>query len=428
MDDSYVPEMPFSSYRWFWACKTPTEALNDPAVLFGVLRIISFLSGRGIRYNSNQFSEQLMRLSEDVSSTVDLRRRVGERNIIRNSGQYWSALGLIPAGRHGGLISITDFGADVATGVIDQGDFAALTIATFALPNEATYTDAEIRKWESHDLKIHPLRLILEVLQELYGKGEGWLTPREAAAVVVPMAAEKCPASEMAEYVVRFRNCPEALASWPNCTPGANDMRFIREYFLFLYNYGYVGANEGGLLVRDCSDARYEYLPELDFVITSLIKGNIASLVDLGGKPLDYIRQQDVSATVTSTVVRRRAQRPGQAQFRQGLLESIGECPITNVDLPDVLEAAHIKPHAYGGSMEVDNGWPMRVDVHRLFDSGKLRIRPDGHYGLIEFTDEAARRNYKELVNKAIMIPETTNLEYVQWRYDNYSVGMRIDE
>lgn len=423
-----MPKMPFSSYRWFWACKTPTEALNDPAVLFGVLRIISFLGGRSIRYSSMQFEEQLMRLSEDVSSTVDLRRRVGERNLIRNSGQYWSALGLIPAVRHGGKITITDFGADVATGVISQGDFAALTIMTFALPNKATYSEAEIKEWESRDLKIYPLRLILAVMKELFARGEGWITPREVAAVIIPMAAEKRSASDMAEYVVRYRSYPEAFSSWPNCTSGANDMRFVREHLLFLRNYGYVGVDEEGERAGDRFDERYWYLSELDFAITGLVEEDSASIIGFGDRALRYIRDREVSAAVMSTVVRRRAQRPGQAQFRQLLLQNVRECPITNVDLPDVLEAAHIKPHAYGGSMGLDNGWPMRVDVHRLFDSGKLRIRPDGRYGLIEFTDDTARRNYKELANKAIVIPETTNLEHVQWRYDNYTVGMRIDE
>ena len=70
----------------------------------------------------------------------------------------------------------------------------------------------------------------------------------------------------------------------------------------------------------------------------------------------------------------------------------------------------------------------MRVDVHRLFDAGKLRIRPDNHYGIIEFTDSGAERNYQNYANKAIIIPEQTNLDYVKWRYDNYLVGMRVNE
>lgn len=69
----------------------------------------------------------------------------------------------------------------------------------------------------------------------------------------------------------------------------------------------------------------------------------------------------------------------------------------------------------------------MRVDIHRLFDSGKLRVRPDGNYGVIEFTNPRAEKNYRELVGHAIKIPEQTNLEYVRWRYENYTVGMSVE-
>ena len=53
---SYVPRLPFDGYKWYWACKAPTEALNDPAVLLGVLRIIDNLADRGFRYSSPAFS------------------------------------------------------------------------------------------------------------------------------------------------------------------------------------------------------------------------------------------------------------------------------------------------------------------------------------------------------------------------------------
>ncbi|MCA9687151.1 MAG: HNH endonuclease, partial [Myxococcales bacterium] len=35
-----------------------------------------------------------------------------------------------------------------------------------------------------------------------------------------------------------------------------------------------------------------------------------------------------------------------------------------------VLDTAHIRPYADGGSHDIDNGLPLRVDLHRLFDRG----------------------------------------------------------
>ena len=373
MPDDYAPVKPFPSYKWYWASKQPTEALNDPAVLFGVLRIIAFLSGRGIRYNSAQFSEQLIRLNDDVSSTVSLSKRVGERNLIRNSGQYWSALGLIPADRRGGIITITDFGADVATSVIDQGDFAALTIASFALPNKATYSADEIDEWQAAGLMLYPFRLLLGIMQELQKFGSGWLTPREAARVVVPMAGERRDVRDIADRVLRFRERPELFADWPDCTPESNDMRFVREYFLFLSNYGFADVREDFGKGADRFDERYCYLPELEDVVTRLVEGDASPLAGYNAGTIDAIRMGGVSSTVVSTVARRRAQRPGQAQFRQSLLREIGKCPVTNVDLPEVLEAAHIKPHAPRRTLRQNR-------VHRRGHAEELpRPRRQGH-------------------------------------------------
>ena len=52
----------------------------------------------GLKYSSQEFADELVELSNDISDSigVDLARRTGERNIIRNSGQYWKAVGLIP--------------------------------------------------------------------------------------------------------------------------------------------------------------------------------------------------------------------------------------------------------------------------------------------------------------------------------------------
>ena len=43
------------------------------------------------------------------------------------------------------------------------------------------------------------------------------------------------------------------------------------------------------------------------------------------------------------------------------------------VNVPEILEAAHIKPFKYNGEDTVANGFAMRVDIHTLFDAGHLR-------------------------------------------------------
>lgn len=67
--------------------------------------------------------------------------------------------------------------------------------------------------------------------------------------------------------------------------------------------------------------------------------------------------------------------RQGQAGFRARLMDAYdGRCAISDCDLTDVLEAAHITPHSQGGQMETTNGLLLRADLHTLFDLHLLAI------------------------------------------------------
>ena len=85
--------------------------------------------------------------------------------------------------------------------------------------------------------------------------------------------------------------------------------------------------------------------------------------------------------------------------------------------MPEVLEAAHIKPFKYNGEDTVANGFAMRLDIHMLFDTGHLRISPDG---IVELSGRA-RMDYGALIPPRIVVPEFTNREFLQWRWDNYN-------
>ena len=92
------PALPFHEFKWKWASLQCTEGLNDPVVLLGVLFRMRELERRNanIKFSSDEFAEQMRALDSDIQGrgvNVNLRDRVGERNLIRNSGQYWRALG-----------------------------------------------------------------------------------------------------------------------------------------------------------------------------------------------------------------------------------------------------------------------------------------------------------------------------------------------
>ena len=92
-------------------------------------------------------------------------------------------------------------------------------------------------------------------------------------------------------------------------------------------------------------------------------------------------------------------------------------CVITNVTLPEVLEAAHIVPFKYHGEDTVANGLCMRMDIHQLFDSGHLRISVAGDV----FLTDRARMDYGALIPPSIRFPAVVNLDFVRWRWENYN-------
>jgi HNH endonuclease len=70
-------------------------------------------------------------------------------------------------------------------------------------------------------------------------------------------------------------------------------------------------------------------------------------------------------------------QRLGQGTFRMLVTDTYQKrCAITGEKVLPVLEAAHIKSVASGGTHRVDNGLLLRSDVHTLFDRGYLTVTP----------------------------------------------------
>lgn len=70
--------------------------------------------------------------------------------------------------------------------------------------------------------------------------------------------------------------------------------------------------------------------------------------------------------------------RVGQNTFRNNLLTRYGnQCAFTGSAPPEALEAAHLYSYAKTGVHEVDGGFLMRRDIHRLFDEGLLAVHPE---------------------------------------------------
>jgi hypothetical protein len=411
----YIPKLPFPGFKWKWASLQCTESLNDPVILLGVLFRMRKLENMSLKYSSQEFAHELQELSNDVKDSIgiDLAGRTGERNLIRNSGQYWRAVGLLEEGDRTGLIRLTDFGRRVADRDISQTEFAAITIQTFKLPNIKIQSAGECRNWLNNGIILYPLRLILNILKKLNSQGVSFITTEELIKIVIPLSSNpNVMIDDYVNFILWYRAKEIVLTGWPDCCPGANDERIAREYLLFLSNYGYLLKQEGS----NRFDEQYHYNDFLDSEIAGILEQKISdqSLIQAA----DQIKENEIAAEIEKKRIESNTRnRPNQAKFRKEVLSACKRCIITNVTMPEVLEAAHIKPFKYHGEDTIANGFAMRIDIHILFDSGHLRISDTGEIAL----STKARMDYGAAIPPCIVLPGFTNRDFLKWRWDNYN-------
>ena len=96
-----IPKKPFANYKWRWAVYTPTESLNDPPVFLGILRVLR--QNEFLKFSSPEVNSGLSIVQEETESTVNLVRST-DRNIFRNSGQYWKGLGMFEEAKRGQIV------------------------------------------------------------------------------------------------------------------------------------------------------------------------------------------------------------------------------------------------------------------------------------------------------------------------------------
>lgn len=421
-DKNFIPVKPFENFKWIWAAKTPTESINDPLVLLGVLFKLYGLAKKHVKFSSVEYAEAMQTLKKDLLSAnigANVAGRTGSRNLIRNSGQYWKALGLLPQKRTGGWVALTDFGNAVAERKISKTEFSAITIQTYALPNERIQSVKECSGWKRSNIKIWPLKIILSTLHELNelkigDVQQGWISPKELIKIIIPLSAYKdVQPKDYANFIYWCRTKQIDINAWPNCTLGKNDKRFAREYLLFLEHYGYVSTSEKKNK-REQYEQKFLYNADLDDEIMEILRVPQSELVDY-----ENMKNASIVNAVQNMERKkynRNKSRPYQAQFRRNLLAVSDRCLITRVRMKGLLEAAHIKPHKYNGPEEKGNGILLRRDIHYLFDSGNLRIDADGNVEI----SQAALEDYGRIIPERVVIPDYVDKEYLRWRWENY--------
>jgi hypothetical protein len=410
------PLKPFPDYKWRWATLTPTEGLNEPPFFLGVLRV--FRAHEGSAPSSAAISEGLSKVEREVAERVNSELRLvrsQKRNLIRNSGQYWKALGVLDSARTR-AVNLTPLGRAVADGLVTKDDFAALTIKMLTLPNEAILSSAELAVWKMHSLEIKPLELLMQILRwmgERFGAEQSFLTPEELVKIVVPLAGDsRSTQKEYLESLASFRLGSLDLTGWPDCAPESNDRRMAREFLLFLANYGLLemipGMKNANTQFRLKDVARSELNSFLDRpVLLTATRLEIAQTA----------RSSGASAVVErARITRSVSMIPRLAKFRRDVLKNYAEtCLVTGERIRETLEAAHIIPVEYQGSDALGNGICLRSDIHSLFDADLIRFRPDGR--LVVSGEVGASPNYRFLPTM-VAFPTFLLPEAIAWRWN----------
>ncbi|WP_181313882.1 HNH endonuclease [Phreatobacter cathodiphilus] len=103
-----------------------------------------------------------------------------------------------------------------------------------------------------------------------------------------------------------------------------------------------------------------------------------------------------------------RKDRPGQAAFRQAVIENYGgKCAVSGTGLPQLLEAAHIQPYVSPLSDHPQNGLCLRVDLHRLFDDGLISVSPELK---VEVSPRLAKSPYASLADRRLRTPSRSSV------------------
>ena len=363
----------------------------------------------------------MIELSRDLEGSginVNIAGRGGDRNLMRNSGQYWRALNLIPNVR-GGRIQITPFGKKVADNQITQSEFSATVLMTYTLPNPNIQSEAECKLWTDRGIKFQPLKLLLEITRGLSGilldKSQAYLTKEELIRIVIPLSAySNFKVNDYVEYIQLFRKGELDISNWANVCSRANDHRIAREFMLFLSYYGYFKIEK-----LNGKEAFY-YNFDIDDEILEILSKNIYT----DEQCLEFLRSSGVTLEAERKLIVSNIKRNGrgalQLKFRKNLFEVYPKCIISEISMPEVLIAAHIKPVEYNGGYDASNGFLMRTDLHLLFDANHLRIKPTSESIAEVEVDDITRNSYGFIIPSRIVLPDYVSRDSLKWRYDNY--------
>jgi predicted RNA-binding protein with PUA-like domain len=113
---------------------------------------------------------------------------------------------------------------------------------------------------------------------------------------------------------------------------------------------------------------------------------------------------EDARKRTAASIVQRR----GQSTFRQGLLQAYqGKCAVTECEVTEILEAAHIVPYQGTATNHMQNGILLRADLHTLFDMGLVGV--DAETMKVLVSSKLDGSEYASFQGKLLHLPDDAN-------------------
>jgi hypothetical protein len=253
-----APDYKYPDYRWYWASSQPVLEFNRLDIIIGVTKIIGEIGGRVI-YNSD-FKNKLVGLERDLNldpQQISKRPDDLSKNVIASAREYWQGPGILNTDN-----SLTILGQQVATELIDGDELAVEIIKTLRLPNENLpnrYTQDIISDWRSYNLEIRPLKLLIDILLNLfynYDQGTNtYISVDELVNIIIPIAADTpYDLNKYCNAILEKRSGSLDISGWPKYSSGGNeDKRLPKEFLVALKYWGFLEQVE----IKGADDTRY---------------------------------------------------------------------------------------------------------------------------------------------------------------------------
>lgn len=329
------------------------ESSWDSDFWLGVLRILSRHAGENLRdLNSPVFSDLEREFPDDA-----WKRDGNDGSFFRDYPYAWTSTGvLVPLRESDGQIRVTTLGADVLASRITQREVFLRAMRTHTEQGdgfELNPFQVLATAFRTAQTPLHPGQ-IYNVMKN-YLPGVDSLPPilrmaHTPSALIPPVSRRRL------NHILRLMAIVGGIEFKNGVWKAAND-----SILLELSNSPMPRATGGQTGTRSTTTRQ-------------LANGQVAAeaeqeLEDEGEFHAANI--QDARKRVMASIVRRR----GQKAFRTKVLNAYGgRCAISGYNATEAVDAAHLVAYLGPETNHIQNGLPLRCDIHNLWDLGLITV------------------------------------------------------